>query len=95
MIYYDDFRAFAKEHEDEIFAYFVRDGEDAAQYGTIIEIVPLPDADFLIGFNVWTECYNDKDFKLFQQDDLEYYKLSEIRLGTNPYFEAVRVPLIG
>ena len=52
MIYYDDFRAFAKEHEDEIFAYFVRDGEDAAQYGTIIEVVPLPDADFLIGFNV-------------------------------------------
>ena len=49
MIYYDDFRAFAKEHEDEIFAYFVRDGEDAAQYGTIIEVVPLPDADFLIG----------------------------------------------
>jgi len=50
MIYYDDFRAFAKEHEDEIFAYFVRDGEDAAQYGTIMEVVPLPDADFLIGF---------------------------------------------
>ena len=50
MIYYDDFRAFAKEHEDEIFEYFVRDGEDAAQYGTIMEVVPLPDADFLIGF---------------------------------------------
>lgn len=24
MIYYDDFRAFAKEHEDEIFEYFVQ-----------------------------------------------------------------------
>lgn len=46
MIYYDDFRAFAKEHEDEIFEYFVRDGEDAAQYGTIMEVVPLPDAIF-------------------------------------------------
>ena len=75
MIYYDDFRAFAKEHEDEIFEYFVRDGEDAAQYGTIMEVVPLPDADFLIGFNAWTACYNDKDFRLYQQDDLEYYKL--------------------
>jgi hypothetical protein len=57
--------------------------------------VPLPDADFLIGFNVWTECYNDKDFMLYQQDDLEYYKLSEIRLGINPHFEAARVPLMG
>ena len=93
MIYYDDFRAFAKEHEDEIFAYFVRDGEDAAQYGTIIEVVPV--AVFLIGFNVWTECYHDQDFMLYQQDDLEYYKLSEIRLGINPHFEAARVPLMG
>lgn len=62
---------------------------------SFIEVVPLPDADFLIGFNVWTECYNDKDFMLYQQDDLEYYKLSEIRLGINPHFEAARVPLMG
>lgn len=95
MIYYDDFRAFAKEHEDEIFEYFVRDGEDAAQYGTIMEVVPLPDADFLIGFNAWTACYNDKDFRLYQQDGLEYYKLSEIRLSIYPDFEAARAPLIG
>ena len=52
MIYYDDFRAFAKEHEDEIFEYLVRDGEDAAQYGTIMEVVPRPNARIsLIGFN--------------------------------------------
>ncbi len=95
MIYYDEFRAFAKEHEDEIFEYFVRDGEDAAHYGTIIEVVPLPDADFLIGFNIWTACYNDKDFKLYQQDDLEYYKLSEIHLGIDPQLEEARVPLMG
>ena len=62
---------------------------------SFIEVVPLPDADFLIGFNVWTECYNDQDFMLYQQDDLEYYKLSEIRLGINPHFEAARVPLMG
>ena len=47
----------------KIFEYFVRDGEDAAQYGTIMEVVPLPDADFLIGFNAWTACYNDKGFQ--------------------------------
>lgn len=63
--------------------------------GTIMEVVPLPDADFLIGFNAWTACYNDKDFRLYQQDDLEYYKLSEIRLSIYPDFEAARAPLIG
>ena len=57
--------------------------------------MPLPDADFLIGFNAWTACYNDKDFRLYQQDDLEYYKLSEIRLSIYPDFEAARAPLIG
>ena len=50
---------------------------------------------FSIGFNAWTACYNDKDFRLYQQDDLEYYKLSEIRLSIYPDFEAARAPLIG
>lgn len=90
MVYFDDFKAFAKQYEDEVLEYRVLNGENTVHYGMITDVVPLPNGDFLIGFNEWTARVEGSEWKLFEGNTFEFYKLSEIRLSYNPDLEAVR-----
>ncbi len=94
MRFYEDFREFVDDHETEIFSYAIKCGKDEdreVEFGMIQKVVPLPNGDILIGFNIHTANDYNKQSHPFEDSDIHYHKLSEIHVSCNPELEDVVV----
>lgn len=71
-------RMFTPYEQEERFTDESQFEQDIWRYGFIGEVILLPDGDLLLGIQ---EVYDD--IPEDPNDDLEYYKLSELRIGYN------------
>ena len=88
MRFYEDFREFVDDHETKIFSYTIKCGknEDSkVEFGMIQKVIPLPNGDILIGFNVHIENDCNEQSHPFEDSDIHYQRPFCIATICNAY----------